>query len=135
MPCHAKPALLDIMESREMFILPLYLPWDECSSIATFKGTVNLLYWIVQIHCIANLGNFEVTAFYFFPPVLLEDASLILSFKIFFNFRYNRNTSTWVTAWFPCYLTRKYALPCLSNVLVFSCMTSLCGLPNFPFSA
>lgn len=65
-----------------MFILPLYLPWDECSSIATSKGTVNLLYWIVQIHCIANLGNFEVTGFYFFPPVLLEDVSLILSFKI-----------------------------------------------------
>lgn len=73
--CHAKAALLDIRESRETFTLPL--PCDECSSRATFKGAVNVLYWIVQIHCIANLGNVEVTALLFFPPAFLEDVSLL----------------------------------------------------------
>lgn len=128
MPC--KTNILDITNSREIFILPLYLPCDECSSTATFKGTVNLLYWIVQIHCIANLGNFEVTVLLYFPHSLLVDVSLLLSFLIFCNFRCNPNTSTRVTVWFPCYPTRKYALPCLSNTLV---LRSLCGLSSLAF--
>lgn len=78
--CHAKPACSDIMESREIFILPLYLPRDECSSIATFKGTANLLYWMVHIYCIPNLGNFETTALLFFPPGLSEDVRLLHAF-------------------------------------------------------
>lgn len=127
-PCKTK--ILDIMKSREMFILPLYLPCDECSSIATFKGTVNLLYWIIQIDCIANLGKFEVTILLYFPHSLLVDVSLLLSFLIFCNFRCNPNTSTRVTVWFPCYPTRKYTLPCLSNTLV---LRSLCGLLSLAF--
>lgn len=69
--CCAETALLDSTEGKEAFISPLYLPCDESSSIATFKGMVNLSYWVAQIHCIANLGNSEVTALLFIylsPP-------------------------------------------------------------------
>lgn len=48
--------------------------------MATFKGTVNLLYWIVQLHCIESLGNFELTALLLFSPALSEDVSLLRSF-------------------------------------------------------
>lgn len=97
--CCAETALSDSTESREAFISPLYLPCDESSSISTFKGVVNLSYWIAQIHCIANLGNSEVTALsFFFFPALQEDVSLLLPILIYCNFRSNPNTSTWVTA-------------------------------------
>lgn len=82
--CYAKPALLHIMESREMFILPLHLPCDECGSIATFKGTVNLLYRIVQIRCISDQGNFEVIALLLaFPPCSLKR---MLAYYLLFKF-------------------------------------------------
>lgn len=116
-----------------MFILPLYLTCDECSSITIFKGTVNLLYWIVQIHSIAKSRKCWSYSPIIFSPPLSEDVSLLPSFLIFCNFRWNPNTSTRVTAWFPCYPTRKYALPCLCNTLVFSCVRSLCGLSSLTF--